>query len=90
MILSSVVVSVTPSRVSNSDAVTPVSNKSFPYVKEATVAVVPSNLFSSAAVEVTNVSEPEVPKYNAAVLNSELDLLESAISTELAVVVPWT
>ena len=41
-----------------------------------------------SARDVTNVSDPDVPKYNAAVLNSEVDLFASTINTELAVVVP--
>ena len=41
-------------------------------------------------VEVTNVSEPDVPMYNAGVLTSEVDLFASTINTELAVVVPCT
>ena len=49
-----------------------------------------SNMLSSAAVEVTNVSEPDVPMYNAGVLTSEVDLFASTINTELAVVVPCT
>jgi hypothetical protein len=52
--------------------------------------VIPSNTFNSAAVEVTKVSFPEVPKYNAGVLNSEVDFAAFTIKAELAVVVPCT
>ena len=51
--------------------------------------VIPSRAeLISAAVAVINVSEPEVPKWSAAVLNSEVDLFASTINAELAVVVP--
>jgi len=53
-----------------------------------TVEVIPSNAFSSAAVAVTNVSFPEVPRYSAGVLNSEVDFAAFTIKAELAVVVP--
>ena len=57
-------------------------------LSSAAVEVTPSNILSYAAVDVTNVSDPDVPMYNAAVLNSEVDLFASTIKPELAVVVP--
>ena len=58
-------------------------------LSSAKVDVIPSSAeFISVAVAVINVSLPDVPRYNAPVRNSEVDLLASTISAELAVVVP--
>ena len=52
------------------------------------MAVIPSNRFNSAAVEDTNVSEPDAPICNAAVLTALVWALLSNITALLACAVP--
>ena len=56
--------------------------------KSVSIAVIPSNKFNSVALDDTATSEPDVPIYKFAVLNSSICLLEFNTTALLAVAVP--